>query len=792
MDDSKENDSSVIVNIQPSTPNRPLSGKNSMNSLNGANKSKGKIGSPSKAEVVSPIRQQKLVTLTQNYNKLERGYADLLLKYNNLLSEYEQIEQELQSKVQTNREQSGTINKYETLLKHIENDHNKNKELYEQEIFYYKELIDDLQLKINKMTNELNSKRLEDEQFDKIDDELLDKYNALLKQFKILQSNYELEQNSKLVLIDQIEYLTKQNDLLNPDAENDIHKSNNNSNASNHCHEFDDSVIHVDTYAHTMNNLSDESDVNNSDLELDEDQDSQILSYLADDMNGQFTSSSPIKRDESLKIANDFVFPNNSSQKDRIPNLEPDLNFKFPASPDPESKELKRQSLPATLKHNSHLDLNDDFILSPLKLTANNTSYFNMDNSINNTTKRRYSNSKPNHSRYNSHDILPIKVEFEPLELTLRSTSGPDKYYNSNTNSTLSQNNNKFESIEELPELIAHTDGKSVRNSTFNKLNGYNNIPSNRSSLNTTGSSKSSLLIDHNIMTNDMTKQEIMKLKFELHSLKLHNEKLLSYIGFELQKQKKNIKKLSHKQSTTSLRNFNRKIEYSDAKLIEKSRDLLIHKKRVLRSVSVNPILSRKYNYDNNVVGILTKSLLPFKIIPGHHEDRFEFTSDFINSIDKDDEDDYGFMKHNDKFNKRVLSNSFEADEIDDDEIFTPRGNHGVKKYKSQIFRNNDYDSSFNTSYYDYDDDNEDHHENYTEEDDNWEDISGDSTISEEVVNTPIFNQLKYLITGSYSTPKKSHARNDSVDDGLKYKFLSIAIGILIIGLRCTNQNHNL
>lgn len=184
--------------------------------------------------------------------------------------------------------------------------------------------------------------------------------------------------------------------------------------------------------------------------------------------------------------------------------------------------------------------------------------------------------------------------------------------------------------------------------------------------------------------------------------------------------------------------------------------------------------------------------MLPFKIIPGHDEDRFEFTSDFINSIDKDDEDDYGFMKHNDKFNKRVLSNSFEADEINDDEIFTPRGNHGVKKYKSQIFRNNDYDSSFNTSYYDYDDDNEDHHENYTEEDDNWVDISGDSTISEEVVNTPIFNQLKYLITGSYSTPKKSHARNDSVDDGLKYKFLSIAIGILIIGLRCTNQNHNL
>lgn len=282
MDDSKENDNSVIVNVQPSTPTRPLSGKNSTNSLNGANKNKGNIGSPSKTEV-SPIRQQKLVTLTQNYNKLERGYADLLLKYNNLLSEYEQIEQELQCKVQTNREQSATINKYETLLKHIENDHNKNKELYEQEIFYYKELIDDLQLKINKMTNELNSKRLEEGQFDKIDHELLDKYNVLLKQFKILQSNYELEQNSKLVLIDQIEYLTKQNDLLSPDAENDIDKNNSksdHSNVSNHYHDFGDSVIHMDTYAHTMNNLSDESDVNNSDLELDENQDSQILSYI--------------------------------------------------------------------------------------------------------------------------------------------------------------------------------------------------------------------------------------------------------------------------------------------------------------------------------------------------------------------------------------------------------------------------------------------------------------------------------------------------------------------------------
>ena len=35
--------------------------------------------------------------------------------------------------------------------------------------------------------------------------------------------------------------------------------------------------------------------------------------------------------------------------------------------------------------------------------------------------------------------------------------------------------------------------------------------------------------------SDEKTKQEIMKLKFELRSLKLHNEKLLSFIGFELQ-----------------------------------------------------------------------------------------------------------------------------------------------------------------------------------------------------------------------------------------------------------------
>lgn len=35
------------------------------------------------------------------------------------------------------------------------------------------------------------------------------------------------------------------------------------------------------------------------------------------------------------------------------------------------------------------------------------------------------------------------------------------------------------------------------------------------------------------------TRQEITKLKFELQSLKLHNEKLLSYIGFELQNRKR-------------------------------------------------------------------------------------------------------------------------------------------------------------------------------------------------------------------------------------------------------------
>ena len=80
MDDSKENDSSVIVNIQPSTPNRPLSGKNSMNSLNGANKSKGKIGSPSKAEVVQSNQTTEVGNVNTELQQARKGICRLVIE----------------------------------------------------------------------------------------------------------------------------------------------------------------------------------------------------------------------------------------------------------------------------------------------------------------------------------------------------------------------------------------------------------------------------------------------------------------------------------------------------------------------------------------------------------------------------------------------------------------------------------------------------------------------------------------------------------------------------------------
>lgn len=757
------------------------------------------------------------ISQTKDYQNLDRQYNELILNNIALNNNFQQLEFELQSKECQIKDQMEKIANYEKILKHMESDYNKNKDLFTQELTYYKELISDQQVRIEKLNHE--NDLLSHQEYIPLhqpaetpqipNDE---KYNRLLKDYKVLQRNFEIEQNSKIVLIDQVEHLTKESEMNKINQEEIFHHLINDD------HSTDDEVMNIGN--------------------------SQMLSCLVDDLQHEkLESSSPIKSsnyttDESVEVSNNFQFPPATNSISTHNILDPLQQQQFPPSPDPQSKSKKRQSLPLKLKSANPTPIieEDNFVLSPLKLTNTSSSFLDIDTSTaSKSHHKRYSLSKPTHSRYNSHDIVPIKVEFEPLQ-NIRSISVPEKDHN-NYDSFLEQA--KFKPIEEEHEPKAADDSpmdrntsRSVRNSAFFALNGeYNESPSNRNSLltlNTNSSSKRSSLIlePNNGGMNDVTKQEIMKLKFELQSLKLHNEKLLSYIGFELQKQKKNIKKLSSKQSLSNdieapspkrKQQRDRKMEYSDAKLIEKSREMLIHKKRVLRSVSINPILSKKYgftskrNNDRHTIDgskqqigigftptINQEFLFPTQRNNEEEEDNYLFSSEFINSIEdeklkhNDDEDDYGFLKHNKRFNQRLFSSGIESylnyEEIGDGYSFDESSNdtsfdlQHPKKFKSQIFypmENKDSETDYN-----------DTSNSVSEEDSDWQDeLSNDQGM---------INRFRYMIFGyppqsRSKSNKDKHIRKNTqmVDDNLKYKFLSIAFGIMLIGIRCSNYQHN-
>ncbi|RLV86949.1 hypothetical protein JA9_001434 [Meyerozyma sp. JA9] len=654
-----ENDITVVtqaVSSSPATP-RPLSEAQSLLSAQNS-RSKSTNGSFN-----NPDNKNNIMT---DYKNLERQCADLLLRNRRLATDYEHSQRDVAAKNHTITCQTDSIRRLECGVRELRGELSRTKEFYENQIFYYKDLVSQLQVRLKKMSSEIARLTSDDAT------SLRDEYDRLVKDFKVLQSNFELEQNSKMALMDQLEFLTRENEMLtHSNNNNNNHHVDDDTNDANDATDANDSIVH---YTH----VEEDPDVSNDTWD---DSEGDQVSHL--------DQSSPVKLGD---------FPN--LDNNRVPSLEHNPNFQFPPSPDPNAK--KRQSLPAQLRSDT------EFVLSPLKLANNNSSTYFDDDSVTqlNQSTHRYSTSKPNHSRYNSHDILSIKVEFEP-EGGQRVSSAPVK------------DHGVIESIEE-------EESANVRGSAFRAL-------TSSSTRNSLVSSRDSIILDH-----DMTKQEITKLKFELQSLRLHNEKLLSYIGFELQKQKKNIRKLSSK---SSLRGLNKRFEYSDAKLIEKSKDLLIHKKRVLRSVSVNPILSKFHADSSRRFGMLHKGLL----------NEFPFISS--------DEDDYGFMNHNDLYSQRVFSSALNSYFNFDEDFHVP------KKHKSQLFHRN---SSFD-EVSDSEDDTRD---------DDWEDIP-----EEEAEDIGIFSHIKYLLMGSAMKRK-----DNAVDDGLKYKFLSIAFAIMILGIRFSHD----
>ncbi|KAK6462926.1 hypothetical protein DFJ63DRAFT_334504 [Scheffersomyces coipomensis] len=815
-------------------------------------------GSPSR-KTMAQLQSNDLQLLQQEYSSLERQFTDIILKNKQIYHDFNQLESELVSKRNQLKRQDDKLKEYESYIKDIQLDHTKDQELLQQEVLFYKQYIEELQTKMIKSSSSENTQVQEEEQQQDHHDEIISNQSIekLKRDYRVLESNYEVEKNSRLVLMEQIEFLTKENELLNNqlnDAEQVLEHSILIHHDSIHENSEISQLVHT---IHTMNQLtSDEEDEDNYDDdeeedEVDEDAVNMIFNdnhtvyekpppfeelnslYLAEDIQ----HSSPIKQDQLQSQSQSQPHPDQTYSTEE--SVEVSVNFQFPPpisstvfppSPDPQSKQKKRQSLPLKVKTTgtsttSPIFENEEFILSPLKLANSsalessltlNDQHHNNHSQRHSPTVKRYSTSKPHHSRYNSHDILPIRVEFEQQpthESQLRSATVPEQELQQHNGTISRSQSGNIDSILEQDK---------IRENAFSALNGE--FESKRYSLTNSSSKRSSMIVNES----DMTRQEIMKLKFELQSLKLHNEKLLSYIGFELQKQKKNIKKLTKKQSAMSLRTKN--IEYSDAKLIERSRELLIHKKRVLRSVSINAILSKNYSSGyhqehqqnqmngskgdkSDAIGI---GLTPFsKQLFNIHEN-----GEYDQLLNNQNEDDYGFLNHQEKFSQRIFSNGLNSylnfDDINEIDDFDEHGNinggnkghngnsnnnnkehneHGdrnLKKHKSQVFIRKKYSPSTSSSS-DEDDDEDDELENnkLKGKDGEWEEITSDSSFSsEEDIASGMFNHIKYLILGANSVSKrKGKKKKDSlVDDGLRYKFITIALGIIIIGVRFSHQ----
>lgn len=647
-------------------------------------------------DIINESTRQQSQAIKEEYDELERRYADAVLQY----EQFKVENQKLRDEVQLNQDEvvslKSNLESVEQSLVDLESEKQRLKEASIQNETLYKKAIESLQTKIEDLTMQLTTSNTSNVPVSRGGNALVTKYEKLLRDYKVLQHQFEVEKSSKIVLMDQIEFLAHKNEELanqlespiTDDMESEGNKSVNGyiTDASHYIRDGDDHYIEYDSNM----DIGDQSFP-----------------------GGESTS-------ESVKVTS---------------------NFQFPPSPDPKSKEQKRLSLPVNLKEQC-APQPPDFVLSPFKLTPGPSTSNREEGVFENTNAadiEDYLTSNPSHVRYNSHDILPIKVEFEAEPV--RFTSVPEKVL---------KHNPGFNVIEQTFDAeyakLHHRDG------TFCALNGMDSEDTGFDSSQHMSydefdlSSKRSSYLN----TDSKTRQEITKLKFELQSLKLHNEKLLSYIGFELQKQKKNIKKLAKKQSARSLRTLSKQMEYSDAKLIEESKNMLINQKRVLRSVSINAVFNKNENFAN-----------PVGLNIGTANDGFNTAPDL-----------YPFESEADKSHE----SNFVNDKI-------------VKKFASQIMNRNDLyslsedevDSDFENDSWALAEDGE--NENGQE----YYDITSSSSSSSEEEENMI-HKIRSFVLGTPKDTKKKR-KDDLIDDNLKFKFLTIALGIAIIGLKLTPKS---
>lgn len=160
---------------------------------------------------------------------------------------------------------------------------------------------------------------------------------------------------------------------------------------------------------------------------------------------------------------------------------------------------------------------------------------------------------------------------------------------------TIKQYENEYMSYDDVSPVVTPTLNDSTGNGKFESLNSLNikkKRPSSYDNYSTYDDNYSRISSMRNASLNKAIREvelkaqrqkyqhEIMMYEFENKSLKLQNEKLLSFIGFSLQVKSKDFKTLANKISTS---NF----DYSDSSNIKSARKNL---KSVIKSVSALPM----------------------------------------------------------------------------------------------------------------------------------------------------------------------------------------------------------
>lgn len=162
-------------------------------------------------------QQQQQETSKEEYDELERRFADAVLKYEHLKSENQRLRCELQLNKDEVASLKSHLNQVEQTIVDVESEKQVIQEASMKNEAMYKKVIETLQNKVEDLSLQLSTTISPSQQHiehrDR-DNELVPKYEKLLRDYKVLQHQFEVEKSSKLVLMDQIEFLAHKNEGL--------------------------------------------------------------------------------------------------------------------------------------------------------------------------------------------------------------------------------------------------------------------------------------------------------------------------------------------------------------------------------------------------------------------------------------------------------------------------------------------------------------------------------------------------------------------------------------------------